>query len=99
VLFFHHASIPLFTTFNKLLQSDEPLVHDTVTKFARTLGNRAFKATVIKSTASSLGDIDMSDSEVYIPHQSIYLGGMTKTSLQKLLKEGDKSERSYNNIF
>ena len=99
VLLFHHASIPLFATFNKPLQSDEPLVHvvhDAVTKFARTLENRVFKATVIKSTTSSLADIDMSDSEVYIPHQSIYLGEMTKTSLEKLLKEGDVSERSYN---
>jgi hypothetical protein len=39
------------------------------------------------------------DSEVYIPYHSVYLGGMTKTSLQKLLNEGDISERSYNNIF
>ena len=26
-LFFHNASIPLFTNFNKLLQSDEPSIH------------------------------------------------------------------------
>ena len=37
VLLFHNASIPCFTTFNKLLQSDKPLihvVHDAVAKFA-----------------------------------------------------------------
>ena len=100
VLLFHHASIPVFTTFNKLLQSGEPLVHvvhDAVTKFARTLGNRVFKASVMKDSPSF--DIDASDSEVYIPFQSIYLGSMTKSTLQKLLREGDISERSYNNIF
>ena len=26
-LFFHHASIPVFTNFNRLLQSDEPAIH------------------------------------------------------------------------
>ena len=100
VLFFHNASIPCFTTFNKLLQSDKPLVHvvhDAAAKFARTLGNRVSKASVIKST--TLTDIDMGDSEVYIPHQSTYLGRMTKSSLQKLLNDGEISERSYNHIL
>jgi hypothetical protein len=82
VPFLHQASIPLFTSFNKLLrQSDEPLVHDFVTKFARTLGNRVFKDSVMKSTTLSLPDIDMSDSDVYIPHQSLYLSRTTKTLL------------------
>ena len=71
VLFFHHASILLFTTFNKLLRLDKPLVHDAVTKFARTLGNGAFKASAMKTT--TLTDIDMSDSEViYFTSQFIW---------------------------
>ena len=93
VLLFHNASIPLFTTFNKLLQSDEPLVHvvhDAVTNFAKTLGNRVFKSSVIKDT--TIFNIDASDLEVYIPYQSIYFGGMTKSTLQKLLREGEISE-------
>ena len=51
----------------------------------------------MKSTI--LTNIDMGDSEVYIPHQSIYLGRMTKSSLQELLNEGKISERSYDTIL
>ena len=41
------ASIPVFTNFNRLLQSDEPaihVVHDSVMKLAKTLANRIIKA-------------------------------------------------------
>jgi len=67
-LFFHHASIPLFTKFNKLLQSDEPaihIVHDSVTKLAKTLANRIIKAEM------AVDEIPLDDSQIYIPIQSI----------------------------
>ena len=73
------------------------MVHDAVAKFSRTLENHVSKVSVMKST--TLTNIDMADSEVYLPRQSIYLGRMTKSSLQKLLNEGEISERSYNTIL
>jgi hypothetical protein len=100
VLYFHHASIPLFTSFNMLLQSEEPLIHivlDSVTKLGKTLGNRIIKASIVKE--SSLTGIDLEDQSIYIPIQSIHLGGMTKFTLQKLLNDGDITERACNYIF
>ena len=50
---FQHASISLFTNFNTLMQSDEPLihvVHDSVTRLAKTLPNSIIKAEVVKET-------------------------------------------------
>ena len=78
VLLFHHASIPLFTSFNMLLQSEEPSIHivfDSVTKLGKTLGNRIIKASIMKE--SRLTGIDLEDQSIYIPIQSIHLGGMT----------------------
>jgi hypothetical protein len=100
VLFFHHASIPLFTSFNKLLQSDEPcihIVHDSVVKLGKTLGNRIIKTNIMKE--SPLTGINLEDQSIYIPVQSIHLGGMTKFNLRKLLNERDITERTYNDLF
>jgi hypothetical protein len=53
-LLFNQATIPLFTTFNKLLQSEEPvihIVHEKVTTLAKTQGNRIIKANEMQKTA------------------------------------------------
>ena len=95
-LFFHDASIQLFTNFNKLLQSDEPSIHivyDSVIKLANTLGNRIIKVAVMSKT--SLNEINLQDPEIYIPLTSIHSGGLTKFSLQRLLNQGEISERDY----
>ena len=95
-LFFHNASIPLFTNFNKLLQSDEPSIHivyDSVIKLASTPGNRIIKVAIMSKT--SLNEINLQDPEIYIPLTSIHSGGMTKFSLQRLLNQGEISERDY----
>ena len=100
VLFFHHASIPLFTSFNMLLQSNEPLIHnvlDSVLRLGKKLGNRIIKTNITRE--SKLTDINLEDQSIYIAVQSIHLGGMTKFRLQKLLSEGDITERKYNEIF
>lgn len=52
-LLFHHASIPLFNNFNKLLQSDEPIIHmlhDSAIQLARSLANRIIKPQALKDT-------------------------------------------------
>ncbi len=100
VLFFHQATIPLFTSFNMLLQSEEPLVHrihNSVTRLGKTLANRIIKSSIMKESTLTL--IDLEDQSIYIPVQSIHVGGMTKLNLQKLLNDGDITQRKYNDIF
>ena len=55
-LLFHHASIPLFNNFNKLLQSEEPIIHmlhDSPIQLVRSLANRIIKPHVLKDTPCS----------------------------------------------
>lgn len=99
-LMFNQATISLFTNFNKLLQSDEPvvhIVHDKVTALARTLGNRIIKANVMQDT--DVTEIDLTDPEIFKPNKSIHLGGTTKFTLQRLLNQGDISQVQYDNVF
>ena len=100
VLLFHHASIPLFTTFNKLLQSQEPIIHmlhTSITRLARTLANRIIKPVVLRDTA--VEELDLSDPTIYKEKPTIHLGGTTKFKLQKLLNDGDISERQHVAVF
>jgi len=80
-LFFCNASIPLFTNFNKLLQSIH-IVYDSVIKLANTLGNRVIKVEVMKK---KLNEINLQDPTIYLPLAAIHLGGTTKFTLQRLL--------------
>lgn len=99
-LFFHHASIPLFNNFNKLLQSDEPVIHmlqGSIEKLAMSLANRIIKPQVVRDTP--ITELDLSDATIYKPKSSIFLGGTTKMKLQKLLNDGDISERDYAAVF
>ena len=99
-LLFNQANISLFTDFNKLLQSDEPvihIVHDKVTKLARTLANRIIKASVVQNTP--ITEIDMADQEIFKPRESVCIGGTTKFNLQRLFNEGDIPQEQYDNVF
>ena len=44
-------------------------------------------------------EIDLDDSEIYSPRQSIHLGGTTKFLLRKLRNQGDISETDYDNVL
>ena len=94
-LFFPNASIPRFTNFNKILQSDEPSIHivyDSVIKLANTIGNRVIKVDVMKKP---LHEINLQDPTIYLPLSAIHLGGMTKFTLQRLFNQGEISETAY----
>ena len=43
--------------------------------------------------------LGLSDPTIYKPKASIYLGGLLKFKLQKLLNDGDISERDYLSVF
>ena len=87
--------------FQRLRKAYEPCihnVHDSVVKLGKTLGNRIIKTNIMKKE-STLTGINLEDQSIYIPVQSIHLGGMTKFNLRKLLNEGDITERTYNDLF
>ena len=99
-LLFHHASIPLFNNFNKLLQSEEPIIHmllDSTIQLARSLANRIIKPQVLKDTPVT--ELNMDDPQFYKPEHSIFMGVTTKFKLQKLLNDGDISERQHSWVF
>ena len=99
-LLFHHASIPLFNNFNKLLQSEEPIIHmllDSTIQLARSLANRIIKPQVLKDTPVT--ELNLDDPQIYKPEHSIFMGVTTKFKLQKLLNDGDISERQHSWVF
>ena len=88
-LLFHHASIPLFNNFNKLLQSEEPIIHmlhDSTIQLARSLANRIITPQVLKDTPVT--ELNMDDPQIYKPEHTIFKGVTTKFKLQKLLNDG-----------
>ena len=99
-LLFHHASIPLFNNFDKLLQSEEPIIHmfhDSTIQLARSLANRIITPQVLKDTPVT--ELNMDDPQFYKPEHSIFMGVTTKFKLQKLLNDGDISERQHSRVF
>ena len=88
-LLFHHASILLFNNFNKLLQSEEPIIHmlhDSTIKLARSLANRIITPQVLKDTP--ITELNMDDPQIYKPEHTIFEGVTTKFKIQKLLNDG-----------
>ena len=99
-LLFYHASILLFNNFNKLLQSEEPIIHmllDSTIQLARCLANRIIKPQVLKDTPVT--ELNLDDPQFYKPEHSIFMGVTTKFKLQKLLNDGDISERQHSRVF
>ena len=99
-LLFYHASNLLFNNFNKLLQSEEPIIHmllDSTIQLARCLANRIIKPQVLKDTPVT--ELNLDDPQFYKPEHSIFMGVTTKFKLQKLLNDGDISERQHSRVF
>ena len=99
-LLFHHASIPLFNNFNKLLQSEEPIIHmlhDSTIQLARSLANRIIKPHVLKDTPVT--ELNLDDPKIYKPEHTIFMGFTTKIKLQQLLNDGDISEMQHSQVF
>ena len=81
VLLFHHASIPLFKNFNKLLQSEGPIIHmlhDSTIKLVQSLANRIIKSQVLKETPVT--ELNSDDPKIYKLEHSIFMGVTTKFS-------------------
>ena len=99
-LFFSQAAISVFTNFNLLLQREEPTVHmlkASMEHLWRKLATRIIKPTALRGI-SSISDIDLIDDSIFIELKSIFLGGTTKATLNRLLSEGDISQHKYDSF-
>ena len=63
----------------------------------RKLTTRIIKPTALRGT-SSISDIDLTDNSILIELKSIFLGGTTKATLNRLLSEGDISQHKYDSF-
>ena len=69
-LLFLQSILPLFTSLNKVLQSDEPKIHvmlQMIHSFIRKLLGRFMKAAVLTTYAEHLAGINVSNHDNYLP--------------------------------
>ena len=98
MLFFSQAAISVFTNFNLLLQREEPTVHmlkASMEHLWRKLATRIIKPTALRGISSIS---DLTDDPIFIEPKSIFLGGTTKATLNRLLSEGDISQHKYDSF-
>ena len=70
---------------------------DSTIQLARCLANRIIKPQVLKDTPVT--ELNLDDPQFYKPEHSIFMGVTTKFKLQKLLNDGDISERQHSRVF
>ena len=63
----------------------------------RKLTTRIIKPTALTGI-SSISDIDLTDDSIFIEPKSIFLGGTTKATLNRLFSEGDISHHKYDSF-
>ena len=98
VLLFHQTSMQLFTEFNKLLQRSEPTIHvlrGAMLRLVKKVASRIVQPQFVKD--AELEQLDLSNDTMFKPNQSIFLGGVTKPTLTRLLNEGDITETLFEN--
>ena len=100
VLLFHQASMQLFTEFNKLLQRSDPTIHvlrGAMLRLVKKVATRIVQPQFIKD--AELEQLDLSNDTMFKPNQSIFLGGVTKPTLTRLLNEGDITETLFRKFY
>ena len=99
-LLFQSAAISLFTHFNLLLQRDEPTVHvvqPAMESLARKLANRIVLPRVLIDV-DSVTELDLDDESIFIKSTSLFLGGTTKFTLNRLCNDGTINDSDYNKV-
>lgn len=92
-LLFHVAAMPLFTSFNLLLQRDETAIHilkASMESLGCKLANRIVQPQFMKDV-QSVTELDLDDETIFRNTRDIFLGGTTKFTLNRLLNKGDIS--------
>ena len=73
------------------------MLHDSTIQLAWSLANMIIKPQVLKDTPVT--ELNLYDPQIYKPEHSIFMGVTTKFKLQKLLNDGDISERQHSRVF
>ena len=91
-LLFYQAVFPVFNSFNKFLQREDPcihLVHDQCMSLLKKVIGKFIKIDVIRD-ASSYVDVDL-DTSNQLADANLFIGFITRQKLLKLEREGDVS--------
>ena len=73
------------------------MLHDSTIQLAWSPANMIIKPQVLKDTPVT--ELNLYDPQIYKPEHSIFMGVTTKFKLQKLLNDGDISERQHSRVF
>ena len=98
---FFKAVLPAFTNFNKILQTEEPLIHclhDQMQSFLHKLASKFVKHDVIQQTKQN--DISLTKLDITLVNQKddedLTVGLLTTKKLNELLDEGDITDSDVN---
>jgi hypothetical protein len=93
-LLFYQATLPCFTTFNKFLQREDPLVyqlHDAQQRFMYKLASKFIKPAVIQEHKSK--KLSFAELDVCVENQrddiSLGIGPLTRNTIKWLLDSGE----------
>ena len=94
---FTQATISVFTNFSLLLQCEEPTLHilkSSIQCIGRKIANRIVKPSFLKNI-TSVADIDLTEESILLDPKTIFLGGTTKATMNRLLNNGDITQATY----
>lgn len=103
-LMFYQAVLPCFTSFNTFLQRETPCIHllqDKMESFVIKILGKFVKVTVIKNAKDSgkLLDLDFLSLENQMDDSGVFVGFLTKQTLQKLLNDGDIADSAVTQFY
>ena len=100
-LLFFQSVLSCFTSLNLLLQREYPnifLVADAIRSFLRTTFSKFLTIQAIKSN-NDITLVNFTDHSNHLIDNALGIGLVTKSTLERLLKEGDISEYQYRKFF
>ena len=99
-LLFQTSSSSLFTTFNLLLQRDEPTIQvlkPAIETLGKKIANRIILPSVMKNIGS-IAELNLDNEEIFLEPKSLFLGGTTKFTLNRLRNNGTISDSGYKKL-
>ena len=93
---FYTSALSLFTHYNMFLQRSDPLAHrvyPATVHLAKKVASRFLKPDILQEKGITVDLLD--DTANYVPLSEIFIGLTTKTTLNKLLNEGDISQSQW----
>ena len=98
---FYQSTLPVFNNFNKMLQSEEPLIyvmHDHQQKLMVKLASKFIKPEIIQISYSNISEIDISRHSQK-EDEDLSVGLLTDALLTHLLDEGSITDHQVNKFY